>query len=79
VAFDWEKLVTAVRVVAENKIGIPTRYGHLSRGKCWGRQGSGKSVTWAEKIDYIVYLTPGVWTVGSDDGRAPRPWDRRRP
>lgn len=63
-----EKLVTAVRVNADPKIGIMTRYGHLSRGKCWGRQGNGKNVTWAEKANGIVYLTPGVWTVGSDDG-----------
>lgn len=53
-------------------VRVPTRYGHLSRGKAWARQGSGSAVTWAEKRGGTVYLTPGTWTVGSDDGYSRR-------
>jgi len=49
-------------------VAVGTRYGHKSRGKAWARQGSGSNVVWARKSEGTVYLTPGIWTVGSDDG-----------
>jgi len=49
-------------------VAVGTRFGHLSRGKAWARQGSGSNVVWARKSGGTVYLTPGNWTVGSDDG-----------
>ena len=47
------------------ELAVETRYGHLSRAKCWGRDTSGR---WARKDGGTVYLTEGLWTVGSDDG-----------
>ena len=49
-------------------VKIYSRYGGLSRGKCWGRQGTGDAVRWADKSGSALYLTPGRWVVGSDDG-----------
>lgn len=50
-------------------VRIRTRFGGLSRGKCWGRQGAGASPTWARKDGDIVILdAPGKWIVGSNDG-----------
>lgn len=48
---------------------ITTRYVHLSRGRCWGRMGTGSDVTWAPKSGSAVILpSAGKWVVGSDDG-----------
>lgn len=61
--------VAVVRATStEESIPYSTRYGHHSRGKAWARQGSGSSPIWAEKNGGTVYLTPGRWVVGSDDG-----------
>ena len=49
-------------------VKIVSRYGGLSRGKCWGRQGTGDNVRWAEKDGSFLYLTLGTWHVGSTDG-----------
>lgn len=49
-------------------VAVGTRYGHKSRGKAWARQGSENNPIWAKKSGGTVYLTPGIWTVGSDDG-----------
>jgi len=49
-------------------VAVGTRFGNLSRGKAWARRGSGSNVVWAKKSGGTVYLTPGNWTVGSDDG-----------
>ena len=50
---------------------IKTRYGHLSRGRSWGRLGTGSDVTWAPHDGAYVTLTcAGKWTVGSTDGFA---------
>lgn len=49
-------------------VAVGTRYGHKSRGKAWARQGSSSNPIWAKKSGGTVYLTPGIWTVGSDDG-----------
>lgn len=49
-------------------VAILTRFGGLSRGKAWARIGSGSGAIWAEKEGGTVYLTPGDWIVGSDDG-----------
>lgn len=49
-------------------VAVGTRFGHLSRGKVWARQGKGAAVVWAKKSGGTVHLTPGNWTVGSDDG-----------
>lgn len=49
-------------------VAVPTRYAHLSRGKCWGRHADGG---WAPKEGTKVHLDrPGKWVVGSDDGFA---------
>lgn len=63
-----DRLIDAVRIADAALIVVSTRYGNLSRGKSWGRQGSGKSAVWAERNGADVVLTPGKWTVGSDDG-----------
>lgn len=48
---------------------ISTRFGGLSRGRCWGRLGTGDNVTWAPKDgSYVTLPSPGKWTVGSSDG-----------
>lgn len=62
------QVAAANRASRGDKIKISTKYGHLSRGKAWARQGSGSSVTWAEKDGGTVWLTEGKWVVGSDDG-----------
>lgn len=59
------KIANATRVSTGETIPIETRYGSKSRGKCWGRNADGE---WAEKDEGTVFLTPGKWTVGSDDG-----------
>jgi len=52
---------------------VNTRYAHLSRGRCWGRQGTGAEVTWAPTSGSEVTLpAPGKWVVGSDDGYSRR-------
>jgi hypothetical protein len=63
------KLADAVRVARADTITIPTRYGHLSRGKSWARQGQGAGATWGER-DYNGSLTVGTgrWLVYSSDG-----------
>lgn len=63
-----EKLAQATRLSRGDRLRINTRFGGLSRGKAWGRRGSGDQVEWAEKDGGTVYLTPGQWTVGSSDG-----------
>jgi len=61
------KILTAAKVARDGgTISIATRYGSLSRGKCWGR--NKKTDEWADKSDGTVYLTPGRWMVGSSDG-----------
>jgi len=65
------RIVSAEIVAPVGPVRVRTRYGALSRGKCWGRLGTGRDVAWADKDrDHGVVLLdrPGVWTVGSDDG-----------
>lgn len=46
-----------------------TRYGHLSRGRCWGRLGRGDNVTWAARDGGTLTLPcAGQWVVYSHDG-----------
>jgi len=63
------KLADAVRVARADTITLPTRYGHLSRGKSWARQGQGSAATWGER-DYNGALAVGTgrWLVYSSDG-----------
>lgn len=55
-------------------ISLSTRFGNLSRGKCWGKcfVGSKKpkgDFVWVEKSGGTLLLTePGYYVVGSDDG-----------
>jgi hypothetical protein len=60
-----EKLAQAPMLARGERLAVKTRFGDMSRGKCWGRNGDG---TWADKEGGTVYLTPGEWKVGSDDG-----------
>lgn len=55
-------------------IELQTRFGGLSRGKCWGKCFPGKTrptgeFRWVEKNSGTLYLTePGYYLVGSSDG-----------
>ncbi len=55
-------------------IKLHTRFGSLSRGKCWGKCFPHKtapvgSFDWVDKSDGTLYLTkPGYYIVGSNDG-----------
>ena len=55
-------------------IELSTRFGGLSRGKCWGKYYPDQtrptgSWSWVEKHDGTLYLTgPGYYVVGSSDG-----------
>lgn len=55
-------------------IKLTTRFGGLSRGKCWGKyfpnQDRAKGdFEWVEKANGVLYLSgPGYYVVGSDDG-----------
>src|SRR5690606_9390832 len=62
------RIAAALYAVIGDAVPIATRYGYKSRGKAWARQGSGNNIIWAKKNGGTVYLTPGNWTVGSDDG-----------
>ena len=65
---DLARIAAAPYASIGDTVAVATRFGHLSRGKAWARQGKGSKVTWAKKSGGTVYLTPGIWTVGSDDG-----------
>ena len=62
------RIAAAPYAAVGDTVAVGTRYGHLSRGKAWARQGKGAAVVWAKKSGGTVHLTPGNWTVGSDDG-----------
>jgi hypothetical protein len=55
-------------------IKLSTRFGGLSRGKCWGKFFPGKTTPtgdfeWVEKQGGTLYLTgSGYYVVGSTDG-----------
>lgn len=49
-------------------VEVETRYGGLSRGKCWARRAGRGDAEWADKRGGTVLLTEGEWVVGSDDG-----------
>lgn len=55
-------------------IKLRTRFGGLSRGRCWGKCYPGKSgpigdFEWVPKEDGTLFLTqPGYYIVGSSDG-----------
>lgn len=74
-------LAGASRLQRRDHLRVETRYGGLSRGRAWGRQGRGDNVRWAAKDGGVVLLTPGKWTVGSSDGyrrkESPEDWDVR--
>lgn len=59
---------------AGETIELPTRFGGLSRGKCWGKFFPGKTrdmgdFEWVEKSGGTLYLTgAGYYIVGSSDG-----------
>lgn len=62
------RIAAAPYVSNGDTVAVGTRFGHLSRGKAWARQGSGSNAVWAKKSGGTVHLTPGNWIVGSDDG-----------
>lgn len=55
-------------------VKLRTRFGGLSRGRCWGKFFPGKSgpkggFEWCGKSGGTLYLTgPGYYIVGSSDG-----------
>ena len=63
-------------IASGETIELSTRFGSLSRGKCWGKCYPGKTrptgdFEWVEKHNGTLYLTkPGFYIVGSNDGFA---------
>lgn len=61
-------------IAAGETIDLPTRFGGLSRGKCWGKCFPGKTRPtgdwhWVDKSGGVLFLTePGYYLVGSSDG-----------
>lgn len=62
------RIAAAKKASRGASVRVSTRFGALSRGKCWARMGRGQSVEWADKDGGAVMLPAGKWTVGSDDG-----------
>lgn len=69
-----ENTPTRSTIAAGEKILLDTRFGCMSRGKCWGRFYPGKSratgdFEWVEKKNgSLVLAGPGYYVVGSNDG-----------
>lgn len=70
-----ENTPSQASIAAGETVELNTRFGGLSRGKCWGKFYPGKTratgdFEWVEKSSGgTLYLTgPGYYVVGSNDG-----------
>lgn len=69
-----DNIPTEDNIAPGETIELETRFGRLSRGKCWGKFYPGKTresgdFEWVEKNGGTLYLTgSGFYVVGSSDG-----------
>lgn len=69
-----ENTPAADSIGAGETIELKTRFGGLSRGKCWGKYFPNQKrptgdFEWVDKSNGTLYLTgPGYYIVGSSDG-----------
>lgn len=69
-----ENTPNKTNIKAGEVIELSTRFGHLSRGRCWGKYYANKTApigdfAWVSKEGGTLFLTgPGYYVVGSSDG-----------
>lgn len=69
-----ENTPSQTTIAPGEEIKLSTRFGGLSRGKCWGKYYPNQTrakgdFDWVAKSNGNLFLTgPGYYVVGSDDG-----------
>ena len=65
---------TKTTIASGETIELTTRFGVMSRGKCWGKYYPNKKrptgeFEWVEKHNGVLFLRgPGYYVIGSNDG-----------